>query len=66
LISTSVSGQLQTASAARLRRALWSHPLHSLGVMARIHWQALQLWLKQVPLVNKPSPPEQFASRGGH
>lgn len=65
LISTSVSGHLQLASAAGLRRALWSHPLHSLGVMARIHWQALQLWLKQVPLVNKPSPPEQFASRGG-
>ena len=35
LISTSVSGHLQLASAAGLRRALWSHPLHSLGVMAR-------------------------------
>ena len=66
LISTSVSGRLQTASTAVLRRALWSHPLHSLGVMARIHWQALQLWLKRVPLVSKPSPPEQFATRGEH
>ena len=66
LISTSVSGQLQEASAAVIRQALWSHPLHSLGVMARIHWQALQLWLKRVPLVHKPAPPESFASRGGH
>jgi DUF1365 family protein len=35
-------------------------------VIARIHWQALQLWLKRVPLVTKPSPPKQFATRGGH
>jgi DUF1365 family protein len=40
--------------------------MHSIGVIARIHWQALQLWLKRVPLVSKPSPPEQFATRGGH
>jgi DUF1365 family protein len=65
LISTSVSGQLQPLTAASLRRALWSHPLHSLGVIARIHWQALQLWLKRVPLVDKPSPPDLFATRGG-
>jgi DUF1365 family protein len=65
LISTSVSGELQALNAASLRRALWSHPLHSLGVIARIHWQALQLWLKRVPLVDKPSPPELFATRGG-
>jgi len=61
LISTSVSGELQALNAA----SLWSHPLHSLGVIARIHWQALQLWLKRVPLVDKPSPPELFATRGG-
>ena len=66
LISTSVSGRLHTLSAAGLRRALWSHPMHSIGVIVRIHWQALQLWLKRVPLVTKPSPPEQFATRGGH
>jgi len=66
LISTSVSGRLQTLTAVTLRHALWSHPMHSLGVIARIHWQALQLWLKRVPLVAKPIPPEPFATRGGH
>jgi hypothetical protein len=66
LISTSVSGRLHTLTATSLRRALWSHPMHSLGVIARIHWQALQLWFKRVPLVTKPTPPEQFATRGGH
>jgi DUF1365 family protein len=65
LISTSVSGQLQALSKATLRRALWRYPLQSFGVIARIHWQALGLWLKRVPFVRKPPPPEQFATRGG-
>lgn len=63
LIRTSVSGHLKPLTAARLRRAFWQHPLHSLGVIWRIHWQALGLWLKRVPLVRKPAPPSEFASR---
>ncbi|NBX56373.1 MAG: DUF1365 domain-containing protein [Betaproteobacteria bacterium] len=64
LISTSVSGRLQTLNACALRRVWWANPMHSLGVIARIHWQALWLWLKHIPLVTKPSPPKDFASRG--
>jgi DUF1365 family protein len=66
LINTSVSGRLQPLTASTLRRALWSHPMHSLGVILRIHWQALQLLLKRVPLVTKPAPPDDFATRGSH
>ena len=66
LISTSVSGRLALLTSSSLRQALWSHPMHSLGVIARIHWQALLLWLKRVPLVSKPVPPDSFATRGGH
>ena len=65
LISTSVSGALQPLTAALLRQTLWRHPMHSLGVMMRIHWQALQLWLKRVPLVRKPAPMTPWATRGG-
>jgi DUF1365 family protein len=65
LISTSVSGSLQPLTTAALRTALWRYPLQSFGVIARIHWQALGLWLKRVPFVRKPPPPEQFATRGG-
>lgn len=65
LLSTSVSGVLQPLTTARLRHALWTHPLHSLGVIVRIHWQALQLWVKRVPLIHKPAPPKLFATRGG-
>jgi hypothetical protein len=35
----------------------------TLGVMLRIHWQALRLWLKHVPFVGKPAPPPGFVSR---
>ena len=66
LISTSVSGRLALLTPSSLRQALWSHPMHSLGVIARIHWQALLLWFKRVPLVSKPAPPDSFATRGGH
>jgi len=38
-------------------------PLLPLGVMARIHWQALRLWLKRVPFLHKPTPPSALVSR---
>ena len=63
LIHTSVSGELQPINQQTLRRATWSHPLITLGVLARIHWQALRLSLKRVPFHSKPRPPEQFVSR---
>jgi hypothetical protein len=65
LISTSVSGSLQALTAQALQQALWRYPLQSFAVIARIHWQALGLWLKRVPFVRKPPPPAQFATRGG-
>lgn len=63
LIHTSVSGTLQPATASALRRALWRYPAMTLMVMARIHWQALQLWLKRTGFVRKPLAPEQFVTR---
>jgi uncharacterized protein len=63
LIETSVSGRLEPVSAASLRRAFWHYPAMTLGVMARIHWQALKLWRKRVPFFTKPQPPEEFVTR---
>lgn len=37
-----------------LLRCLWRWPLQALHVIAAIHWQALRLWIKGVPLVEKP------------
>lgn len=63
LLQTSVNGTLVPVSSASVRRALWRYPAMTLGVMARIHWQALKLWLKRVRFVSKPTPPEQFVTR---
>jgi uncharacterized protein len=61
-LSTSVSGALEPLTRAALRRALWAVPWLSLGVMVRIHAQALQLWRKRVPFFRKPVPPAQAVS----
>ena len=63
LIETSVSGQLQPITRAALRHALWGFPLMTVMVVARIHWQALKLWLKRVPFFSKPTPPQNFVTR---
>lgn len=40
-----------------LARALLRFPLMTLTVVAAIHWQALRLWLKRVPLFDHPARP---------
>jgi uncharacterized protein len=62
-LTTSVGGPLQPLTAASLTRALVRMPLLTVGVVARIHWQALRLWLKRVPLQSKPPPPLQPITR---
>lgn len=63
LITTSVSGTLQPLTSSSARQALLRYPLMTLGVIARIHWQALKLWFKKVPFFRKPAPPSAILSR---
>jgi DUF1365 family protein len=44
-------------SDATLGRAFAGHPFLTLKVIAGIHWEALQLWLKGVRLRRRPPPP---------
>jgi uncharacterized protein len=55
LLRTSISGQLEPATRRALLRAVLRFPLLSLGIVARIHWQALRLWLAGVPVIPHPS-----------
>lgn len=63
LLQTSVSGRLRILTPATARAAFFSMPLMTLGVIARIHWQAARLWFKRVPFFSKPAPPQAFISR---
>jgi uncharacterized protein len=63
LLETSVSGVLELLNKQSVRKALWRYPAMTFGVIARIHWQAFQLWCKRVNFVSKPTPPEAFISR---
>jgi DUF1365 family protein len=63
LLRTSVSGTLAPLTPRSARAAFFGMPLMTLGVVARIHWQALRLWLKRVPFRRKPSPPKAFMTR---
>jgi len=63
LLLTSVAGSALELRASRLARAFFSHPLLTLGVIARIHWQAARLWAKRAPRFSKPAPPAQELSR---
>ena len=63
LINTSISGLSEPLTKKILHLAFLRYPLMSLGVIARIHWQALKLWLKGVPFHTKPTPPKLEVSR---
>ena len=63
LINTSISGISRPLSQSNVILALMRYPLMSLGVIFRIHWQALKLWVKGVPFHSKPKPPELEVSR---
>lgn len=49
LLLTAISGKPEALTGRALAKALLRMPLLTLGVIVRIHWQALKLWLKGVP-----------------
>ena len=63
VLQTSVSGTLTPVTAQSMRRALWRYPAMTLGVIGRIHMQAVRLWLKRVRFVHKPTAPGVAVTR---
>ena len=63
LLLTSISGRLEPLTTRSAANAFFRHPLMTIGVIARIHWQALKLFTKRVPFFRKPLPPPTPLSR---
>lgn len=56
--------QREGLSDRALLRAALAYPLATFKVTLGIHWEALKLWLKRVPLFRKPPPPERNVTIG--
>ena len=63
LLETWISGKPMPLDRRTTRGLLWRYGWFTLGVIARIHWQAARLWLKRVPRVAKPAAPAQLLTR---
>lgn len=59
LISASVQAKRSPLADAALFSAAMALPLLTLKVMAGIHWEALKLWIKGVPLTQQPAPSDK-------
>lgn len=57
LLHALFAGERRALTTGRLMSTLFTHPLMTLKVIAGIHWEALRLWLKRIPLVTRPAPP---------
>lgn len=54
LIATAMRGRRRALGDRALLAAMAAMPLLTIKVVAAIHWEALKLWLKGVPLTRKP------------
>jgi DUF1365 family protein len=63
LLATALHGRSHPLTAARALQAFFAYPWMTVGVVLRIHWQALRLWLRRVPWFAKPDPPLEETSR---
>lgn len=62
-LTTRVSGRAVPLTGRAMLRWLVRHPFMTMGVVARIHWQALRLAAQRVSFHRKPIPPLEETSR---
>jgi DUF1365 family protein len=65
LLETRISGKVTALDHGAARALLWRYRFFTLGVVGRIHWQALRLWVKGVHFFRKPAPPPHPLTRNG-
>jgi len=55
VLNTRLDGQREPLTDSALMRVFLTHPLLTFKIVAAIHWEALRLWLKRVPMQARPS-----------
>ena len=63
VLATAISGRAVPLTGRALVATVLRFPFLTLGVIARIHWQALRLWRLRVPFYRKPEPPLEETTR---
>lgn len=63
VLATSISGRARALTGRALAAAVLRFPFMTLGVITRIHLQALKLWRLRVPFYRKPQPPLEETTR---
>ena len=64
ILLATMLGKEKKFTISNLLLSIAAFPLMTLKVIAAIHWEALKLWIKRVPLVPKPSPPRDTVTIG--
>ncbi len=62
VFSAALSAARSSLTNKTLLKVFLLYPLLTLRVTGAIHFQALKLWFKKVPLTSKPAPPKQAVS----
>jgi DUF1365 family protein len=63
MLATSVGGWREPLEDRTILHRFLGNPTMTIGVVARIHWQALKLWKKRARFYRKPTPPPEFVTR---
>ena len=63
MLATSVGGRREPLTDAHVVRRFLLNPVMTIGVVVRIHWQALHLFCKRARFHSKPEPPNQLVTR---
>ena len=59
LLVASFVGRRVALNDAQLLRAFFTHPLMTVKVLVAIHYEAAKLFLKGVPFIRRPEPPQR-------
>lgn len=62
LLIASFAGQRRPLTSRQLLRTFFAYPMMTLKVVAAIHFEAGRLFLKNVPFISRPAPPEDRVS----